>query len=110
MAARFTVKRNPFAPRPEAEESEDGLPTPATVKLSTRRVAGIAEAKAVLAHLPAPGESLHALCTSRMDLTDVITRLIETLGPIVEMRIATLGYNARNLRTILGWIDQGVLG
>ena len=36
--------------------------------------AGVAEAKAVLAHLPGPGESLHAVCTARMDLTDVIGR------------------------------------
>lgn len=109
MASRFTVKRNPFAPRPEAEDNGDGLPSPATIKLNARRVAGIKEAKSVLEHLPQPGESLHALCTARMDLTDVISRLIEARGPITEMRVATLGYNARNLKTILQWLDTGNL-
>ena len=109
--ARFNVRKPHFGRRPDAEGDDgEGLPTPARVKLAVRRAAGIAEAKAVLAHLPGPGESLHAVCTARMDLTDVIGALIERLGRCDRMLIATLGYNEANLRTMLGWLDAGAVG
>jgi hypothetical protein len=109
--AKFSVRRVHFGRRPDAEADDDGegLPTPARVKLAARRAAGIAEAKAVLAHLPGPGESLHALCTARMDLTDIINALLERLGRCDRLHVATLGYNARNLRTMLGWLDSGAV-
>jgi hypothetical protein len=110
--AKFSVRRVHFGRRPddEADDDGEGLPTPARVRLAARRAAGIAEAKAVLAHLPGPGESLHALCTARMDLTDVINALLERLGRCERLHVATLGYNARNLRTMLGWLDTGAVG
>jgi hypothetical protein len=107
-----------FAPRPvrfghrpgTADDETDGLPTPQRVKLAARRAAGIAEAAAVLEHLPGPGESLHAVVTSRLDLTDVLNAILERVGTCERMAIATLGYNARNLRTILAWLDSGAVG
>jgi hypothetical protein len=105
--ARFTVRRLHFGRRPEADDNGEGLPTPARVRLAARRAAGIAEAQSVLEHLPGPGESLHALCTARMDLTDVIGALLERFGPCDRMRIATLGYNDANLATMLRWLDAG---
>src|SRR5260370_41360197 len=72
-------------------------------------MAGIREAAEVLHHLPAPGESLHCLCTARMDLTDVVSRLIEVRGTVDRLHVATLGYNERNLATILGWLDAGAV-
>jgi hypothetical protein len=108
--ARFSVRRVHFGKRSEDDDNGEGLPTPARVRLAARRAAGIAEAKAVLAHLPGPGESLHALCTARMDLTDVINALLERLGRCERLHVATLGYNARNLRTLLGWRDAGAVG
>jgi hypothetical protein len=108
---RFTAKPIRFGPRPGAESDDaEGLPTPQRVKLLARRQAGIAEAKAVLEHLPVPGESLHALVTARLDLTDVIGALLERLEPCQRMTIATLGYNAKNLKTMLGWLDSGAVG
>ena len=101
--ARFNVRRLHFGRRPG--DDGEGLPTPARVRLAVRRAAGVAEAKAVLEHLPGPGESLHAVCTARMDLTDVIGALAGRLGPCCTMNIATLGYNEANLRTMLGWLD-----
>jgi hypothetical protein len=106
--ARFSARRVPFGRRPEADD--DGLPAPARVKLAARRAAGISEAKAVLEHLPDAGESLHALCTARMDLTDVIGALLERLGRCDRLHVATLGYNPRNLRALLGWLDSGAVG
>jgi hypothetical protein len=102
---RFSVRRLHFGRRPDADDNGEGLPTPARIKLAARRAAGIAEAKSVLAQLPAPGESLHAICTARMDLTDVIGAIVERLGPCERMLIATLGYNESNLATMLRWLD-----
>ena len=66
--ARFSVRKLHFGDRPDldTEDGGEGLPLPLRVKLAARRAAGIAEAKAILEHLPGPGESLHALCTARI--------------------------------------------
>jgi hypothetical protein len=109
---RFAPRPIRFGKRPSAEGDDEGagLPRPRQIKLALRRQAGIAEAKAVLEHLPGPGESLHAVCTARMDLTDVIGVLLFQLGRCDRMMIATLGYNTRNLRTMLAWLDSGAAG
>src|SRR5947199_7523534 len=105
--ARFSPRKLHFGDRPDTDDDGTGLPLPLRVKLAARRAAGIAEAKAVLEMLPGPGESLHALCTARMDLTDVIGSLLERLGACERLVIGTLGYNARNLQTMLRWLDGG---
>jgi hypothetical protein len=109
--ARFFVRKTCFGDCP-AEDDDDGsdLPRPALLRLQARRAAGIREASETLAHLPAAGESLHALCTARMDLTDVINALLEQRGRCDRLCIATLGYNARNLRALLAWLDSGAVG
>lgn len=108
--ARFALRPVPFGRRPKPDDNADGLPSPATVKLTARRAAGIAEAKQVLQHLPGPGESLHAVCTARMDLTDVVGALLSQLGRCDRVLVATLGYHRRNLKTLLGWLDSGAVG
>jgi hypothetical protein len=105
--ARFAVRKLHFGQKPADDDDGAGLPLPLRVKLAARRAAGIAEAKETLALLPAPGESLHVLCTARMDLTDVIGALLDKLGRCSQLVIGTLGYNRRNLRTLLGWLDSG---
>ncbi len=111
--ARFRVSKNPFGLGQQAEPAEgdgddfQGLPTPIKVKLRAIRQAGIKEARDVLAHLPEPGESLHAVCTHRMDLTDVINALIDRLGTVDRLSMATLGFNERNLNTMERWCDGG---
>jgi hypothetical protein len=109
--ARFSVRRLHFGHRPDfdTDDNGEGLLTPARIKLAARRAAGITEAKAVLDHLPGPGESLHAVCTARMDLTDVIEALLERLGQCDRMLIATLGYNEAKLATLLRWLDCGAV-
>jgi hypothetical protein len=109
--ARFAVRPLRFGRRPDSAEDDeaDGLPTPARVRLQVRRAAGITEAQAVLSQLPKPGESLHAVVTARMDLTDVINALLERFGHCQQMRVATLGYNRRNFRAMLGWLDTGAV-
>ncbi len=118
--ARFTANRLQFGPvkveagAPDAEEPDqddgEGLPAPKLLALKMRRAAGIAEAKGVLEHLPGPCESVHAVCTARMDLTDVIGHLLERWGRCERMAIATLGYNERNLHTLLDWLDSRRVG
>src|SRR3954466_11274080 len=107
--ARFRAARVHFADKPPADFDDDGtgLPTPIRAKAAARRMAGIREARAVLEHLPGPGESLHAIVTERLDLSDGLTALLESAGPCERMRIATLGFNERNLRAMLGWLDAG---
>jgi hypothetical protein len=108
--ARFSVRKLHFGRQPDSGDDDgEGLPTPARLKLAARRAAGIAEAQQVLEHLPGPGESLHALCTARMDLTDVVNALLERLGRCDRLLIATLGYNERNLAAMVGWLDSGTV-
>jgi hypothetical protein len=110
--ARFAVAKSQFVrcEDGDAQDNGEGLPAPMLAKIQARRMAGIREAKAVLEHLPGPGESLHALCTARMDLTDVIAALIGRKGRIERMSIATLGYNEKNLVAMLGWLDAKAVG
>jgi hypothetical protein len=101
---RFSPQRLRFG-APAGNEDGGGLPTPALVKAKARRALAIAEAAGLLAHLPQPGESLHVVCTSRFDLSDVLAHLIERFGVAERVVIATLGYNRRNLLAMLRWLD-----
>jgi len=111
---QFSAKRLPFGQPPAGPEVIDddgtGLPTPARVRLRLRRQAGIAEAREILAHLPEPGESVHAIMTARMDLSDVLHCLLDRLGRCERMTISTLSYNERNLKHMLSWIDAKTVG
>jgi hypothetical protein len=108
---KFQAKRLNFGGDPDAESDEGtGLPAPKLAKLKARRMAGIREAKECLAKLPDPGESLHVIATSRMDLTDVINGLLERIGTATEINIATLGYNGKNLSQMLAWLDTKQVG
>lgn len=94
-------------PDPDAPcDDGDGLPAPTIIKARARRFAGIKEAQDALAILPKPGESLHAICTHRMDMTDLIAVLLHHLGTCDRMYIATLSFNPRNLKAMVGWMDR----
>jgi hypothetical protein len=109
--ARFNPSRVHFGRAPLHDEDDgEGLPKPLTTKASARRAAGIREASEVLAQLPGPGESLHAVMTARLDMTDVLAALLDKLGRCDRAVIATLGYNRRNFRALLGWLDAGKVG
>ncbi len=45
--------------------------------------------------------------TARLDMTDVLNALLEKLGHCDRVMIATLGYNRRNFKTMLSWLDSG---
>jgi hypothetical protein len=109
--ARFSPRRLPFG-RPPGADDDDGsdLPRPHLLHLQARRAAGIKEAADTLAHLPAGGQSLHAVMTARLDMTDVVNALLGKLGRCDRLALATLGYNRRNFRAMLGWLDSGAVG
>jgi hypothetical protein len=109
----FTVRKIRFGLPPSADQDDDDgrdLPRPALVRLQARRAAGIREAADALTLLPAPGEGLHAVMTARLDMTDVLNALLGKLGRCDRASIATLGYNRRNFKTMLGWLDSGAVG
>ena len=111
--ARFTARKLNFGGPPAGDEDEDegrDLPRPALLRLQARRAAGIREAKDALALLPDPGQSLHCLMTARLDMSDVFNALLEKCGRCDRLRIATLGYNRRNFKTMLRWLDAGQVG
>jgi hypothetical protein len=109
---RFDVRRIDFGRHDQDDDHLDaeGIPRPHIVKLKARRAAGVREAKETLAVLPGPGESLHAIMTARLDMTDVLNALLEKLGMCERAMIATLGYNSRNFQTMLHWLDCGAIG
>jgi hypothetical protein len=111
--ARFAPQRVRFGTPPrDPGDDDDGrdLPRPQMLRLQARRAAGIKEAADTLAVLPAPGESLHAVMTARLDMTDVVNALLGKLGRCDRAAIATLGYNRRNFRQMLNWLDSGAVG
>src|SRR5215471_1117180 len=111
--ARFAPRRVPFGPVATTEDDDDDgrdLPRPRLLRLQARRAAGIAEAAETLAHLPGPGEALHAIMTARLDMTDVLNALLEKLGRCDRALVATLGYNRRNFNAMLAWLDAGKIG
>jgi hypothetical protein len=105
---RFDTRPINFGDRKKADEPGDagqGIPSPCSI-VTSRRMAGLAEAKAILDHLPEPNGSLHALCTARIDLADILEVLIGKLGECKTLAVATLGYNDKNLRQMLRWLDS----
>jgi len=110
--AKFTPRRIPFGRAVTDDEDDDGrdLPRPRLLRLQARRAAGIKEAADTLVVLPGPGESLHAIMTARFDMTDVLNALLEKLGRCETAKIATLGLNRRNYRTMLEWLDASKVG
>jgi hypothetical protein len=69
----------------------------------------IAEAADALAVLPAPGEAVHCLWTARADLMHGIVAVIDRLGTVETMRIATLAYSGKNLAEMVRLLDSGLV-
>jgi hypothetical protein len=112
FSGRSNFARVQFEPADQAEapdpdqDNGEGLPAPHLCKVTARRQAGLREAAQALATLPQPGESLHVVSTARHDLTDTLAVLLTRLGRCDRLMIATLGYNEKNLRALLTWLDE----
>lgn len=109
---RFAPRHVKFGHRPADQGDDDGadLPAPRRVKLLARRAAGISEAAQTLAQLPGPGESLHCLMTARLYMSDVLNAWLGKMGRCESAFVATLGFNHRNFRMMLEWLDSGKIG
>ncbi len=103
--SRFNAPRPTFGRHP----TQDAFPTPLVGKAAGRRTAMLGQAAEVLAVLPGPGETLHALMTGRYDLMHLIAALVTHLGDVQSLRIATLSYNGRNLAEMVALLDSGAI-
>jgi len=101
---RFNAPRPTFARRPAGD-----LPAPQVERASARRTAQLAEAADVLTALPGAGEAVHCLMTGRYDLMHLLVCLVERLGTVEAIRIATLAYSARNLAEMVRLLDSGAV-
>ena len=102
---RFTAPPPSF--RTRKRQQADACPAPITSKAAARHVASLHRAADVLASIPGPGETLHALMTGEFDLMHLIAVLIGQVGPCQAVRFATLSYNKRNLAEMLRLFDEG---
>jgi hypothetical protein len=100
------------APKPTFGKatSTESFPVPITGKAIAHRTASLHQAAEVLAVIPGPGETLHALMTGRYDLMHLIAALIGQLGGCAEIRIATLSFNAKNLAEMVNLLDSEAVG
>jgi hypothetical protein len=79
-----------------------------TCKQLARRGIMLAEAKKITEQIPKPGEAVHAIMTGRYDLMHVVIAILAQSGqPCKNLRLATLGYNRRNLVELCRLIDTG---
>lgn len=98
--SRFAAagKGNAQVGKPEA----DAVALSKLTRAKNRRFLAIKRAAEVLSALPAAGEALHVVSSSGFDVADMLDHLIERLGICPTVAITTLGYNRRNLLTLLG--------
>jgi hypothetical protein len=109
---RFPAPRPAFGCKPLSfgrRPAGDGLPAPHVDRAAARRTARLAEAAGALAVLPGPGEAVHCLMTGRYDLMHLLVCLIDRLGAVDVLRIATLSYNGRNLAEMVRLLDSGAV-
>jgi hypothetical protein len=92
-----------FAKRRAAGTS---LPTPHTNRATALRTGQLAEAADALAVLPGPGEMVHSLLVGRFDLMHLLVCLIDQLGQVDVMKVATLSFNNRNVAEMLTLLDS----
>jgi hypothetical protein len=90
-------------------KSADDAPAPLRSGGRTRRVAALREAGEILAALPGPGESLHAIMTGRYDLTDLIDVILTKRGAVRHLRVATLSFNKHNVQLLQTWVAAGAV-
>jgi hypothetical protein len=98
-------KRPTFAGR-----TAPGVPAPHTARARRRYAAMLRESADILAHLPEPGESLHALMTGLYDFMTLVGHVITNRpAPCAQLRIATLAFSSRNTHEIAQLLDAGAV-
>jgi hypothetical protein len=87
-----------------------GVPPAFTAKARRRYQAMLRESADILAHLPGPGESLHALMTGTYDFMTLAGHVIMARPvPCARLRLATLAFSGRNTAEIVQLLDGGAV-
>ncbi len=104
----FSKIKPPSFGRKPAPGALDTLPGVFTARDRQKRFAMLAEAAEIVPHLPAPGESLHAIMTGRYDLTALLMVVLDRFAVRCDrLRVAMLAFSKRNVYELAGLIDAG---
>jgi hypothetical protein len=101
----FDAPKLSFARRP----AEDGIPRPHVGKAKAAPPAVLAEVAQAAEVLPAQGEYMLALMTGRYDFADLAACVIDRLGAVAHLRVATLAFSRRNLDLLTSLLDSGTI-
>jgi hypothetical protein len=100
----------PGLPTPGKARAEDAPRRAREFRASLRRKAQLKRAADVIPHLPAAGESLHALLAGYFDFALVLTCVLKSQpAPCEALRVATLSFSKRNVQELAGWLDGGLV-
>src|SRR5262245_20486535 len=87
-----------------------GVPAAHTARARRRYAAMLRESADILARLPEPGESLHALMTGLYDFLTLVGHVItHRPAPCAWLRIATLAFSSRNTHELAALLDGGAV-
>src|SRR5438045_3193536 len=87
-----------------------GVPAARTARARRRYAAMLRESVDILAHLPGPGESLHALMTGLYDFLTLVGHVITNRpAPCAQLRIATLAFSSRNTAEMVQLLVAGAV-
>lgn len=78
-------------------------------QIATRRATSDAKLNELLPDLPAPDHSVHVLSTGDIDVLSFTRRIIDQLGYVDELSVATWRINADDLQQIETWLDAGII-
>jgi hypothetical protein len=100
----------PGLPSGQKARPEDAPSRASEFRATLRRKAQLKKAADMVPHLPAPGESLHALLTGYFDFALVLTCVLRSRGvPCEALRVATLSFSKRNVQEMAHWLDEGLV-
>jgi len=96
---------------PAAAKPQVGMAGRTTLsRTSKRRLAGLKKAADLLAVLPGPEESLHAIRFGFFDLAHLLVALLAKLAvPCLHLRVATLSLSLRNVHELAALVDCGAV-
>src|SRR5262245_42509443 len=87
-----------------------GVPAAHTARARRRYMAMLRESADILARLPGPGESLHALMTGLFDFCTLLGHVVTRHPtPCARLRIATLAFSSRNTAELMQLHDGGAV-
>jgi hypothetical protein len=72
----------------------------------------VSNAVAHIGRLPAPGETIHLVCSGGYSLYHHVEAVLQIAAPttIKYMAVATLGFSKENLERLIGLLDSGQIG